>query len=62
MDKEIEKRLKKQEKEITDLKKMLVLIQRQNTKLSAGYNRNADKIRMLQGLVNGLTSKLGRMQ
>jgi len=61
MDKEIEKRLKKQEKEITDLKKMILLLGRQNNKLTAGYNRNADKIRMLQGDINSLNSKLRRL-
>ena len=61
MDKELEKRLKSQEKDITDLKKMVRLLQQQNNKMTAGYNRNADKIRMLQGDIASLKSTIRRM-
>ena len=62
MDDKLEKRLKKQEKDIDTLKKMVTVLKQQNNKLTAGYKRNADKIRLLQGQVSGLNSKLRRIQ
>lgn len=61
MDKKLEEKLKKQEKEITDLKKMVQVLSQQNKKLNAGYNRNADNIRALQSEIIGLKSMLRRI-
>lgn len=60
MDKELTQKLKKQEKDINDLKKMVILLKQSNNKLQAGYNRNANKIRMMQADLLSLSSKLRR--
>ena len=60
MTKDIEKTLKQQENDIKDLKKIVMLLKQQNNKLTAGYKRNSDKLRMIQADIAKLDSLLRR--
>jgi len=60
--KQFQDKIKKQEKEIADLKRAINMLQRQMIKLQAGYQRNADQNRRNSGEIQKLNHTIRRIQ